>query len=116
MKRGQVWLVDLEPGRGAEATKTRPCVIVSNDGNNAAVVRAGDGVVTVAPVTSNVARVWPFQVLIPADVSPLLRDSKVQAEQVRAVAAARMVRQLGTLGAPAMRKIDDALRLHLSLG
>lgn len=116
MRRGQVWLVDLEPVRGSEASKVRPCVIVSNDGSNAAAARAGEGVVTVAPVTSNVASVWPFQVLVAAADSPLDRDSKIQAEQVRAIAPGRMVRQLGTLGSATMRQLDDALRLHLSLG
>jgi mRNA interferase MazF len=116
MRRGQVWLVNLEPVRGSEAAKTRPCVVVSNDGGNAAAVRTGEGVVTVAPLTSNVARVWPFQVFVPAATSPLERDSKVQAEQVRAVSPDRMVRRLGTMSSGTMREVDDALRLHLSLG
>ncbi len=115
MRRGQVWLVDLDPARAGEANKARPCVIVSNDGSNAAVARSGEGVVTVAPITGNTARVWPFQVFLPADASPLDRDSKVQAEQVRAVAGARFVRVLGALSEPLMAKVDDALRLHLSL-
>lgn len=69
-----------------------------------------------APITGNTARVWPFQVFLPVGDSPLDRDSTVQAEQVRAVAAARFVRSLGSLGEPVMAKVDDALRLHLFLG
>ena len=34
MRRGDVRFVDFEPVRGAEANKTRPAVIVSNDGAN----------------------------------------------------------------------------------
>ena len=51
MRRGEIRLVDLEPGRGSEADKTRPAVIVSNDGANAAAARSGRGVLTVVPVT-----------------------------------------------------------------
>jgi len=91
-------------------------VIVSNDGSNAAVTRAQLGVITVAPITSNVARVWPFQVLLPEDQSPLDRASKVQVEQVRALAFDRFVSPLGVVGPRLMAKVDDALRLHLSLG
>jgi mRNA interferase MazF len=32
MRRGEICLVDLAPTRGAEANKSRPAVIMSNDG------------------------------------------------------------------------------------
>ena len=66
MRRGEIRLVDLEPVRGSEAGKRRPAVVVSHDRANAAAARLGRGVVTVVPVTSNVARIFPFQVLLPA--------------------------------------------------
>ena len=71
MQRGEIRLVDLEPVRGAEADKQRPAVIVSNDGANNTAQRLGRGVVTVVPVTSNVERVYPFQVLLPAGATGL---------------------------------------------
>ena len=67
MQRGEIRLVDLEPVRGNEANKRRPAVLVSNDRANTTAARLGRGVVTVVPVTSNVARVFPFQSLLPAD-------------------------------------------------
>ena len=57
MLRGEIRLVDLEPARAGEADKRRPAVIVSNDNANATAARLGRGVVTVVPVTSNLARV-----------------------------------------------------------
>jgi len=66
-------------------------------------------------MTSNVRRVYPFQVFIPAHESGLERDSKVQAEQVRSVSIERVSRALGSVPAPLMLRVDDALRLHLSL-
>jgi mRNA-degrading endonuclease toxin of MazEF toxin-antitoxin module len=35
MRRGEIVTVTFDPGRGAEASKTRPAVIVSNDAANA---------------------------------------------------------------------------------
>jgi len=64
MHRGEIRLVDLDPVRGSEADKRRPAVIVSNDSANATATRLGRGVLTVVPVTSNVSRVLPFQVLL----------------------------------------------------
>jgi mRNA interferase MazF len=64
MQRGDVRLIDLDPAQGSEASKRRPAVVVSNDRANPTAERLGRGVVTVVPMTSNIARVFPFQVLL----------------------------------------------------
>jgi mRNA interferase MazF len=115
MQRGEVRLADLDPARGSEADKRRPAVIVSNDRANATAARLGRGVVTVVPVTSNVLRVFPFQVLLLADQTGLRVDSKAQCEQVRSVSVQRLGPVLGLLPTPVMGQLDDALRLHLDL-
>ena len=115
MLRGEIRLVDLEPIRGSEAGKRRPAVVVSNDRANATAARLGRGVVTVVPVTSNTARTFPFQTLLPAAETGLRVDSKAQAEQVRAVAVERVGPVLGRVPAGTMTALDDALRLHLQL-
>jgi mRNA interferase MazF len=115
MRRGEICLVDLASARGSEADKQRPAVIVSNDGANATATRLGRGVVTVVPVTSNVERVYPFQVLLEAGATGLTRNSKAQAEQVRSVAVERIGRSVGFVPAQIMAQLDEALRLHLAL-
>jgi len=115
MRRGEIRLVDLAPSRGSEASKRRPAVIVSNDGANIAAERLGRGVVTVVPVTSNVERVYPFQVLLTTAITGLPRDSKAQAEQVRSVAVERVGPRVGMMSPALMDRLDDALRLHVSL-
>jgi mRNA interferase MazF len=115
MRRGEIRLVDLAPALGTEANKRRPAVIVSNDGANTTAARLGRGVVTVVPVTSNVARVFPFQVFLPSLRTGLERDSKAQAEQVRSVAVERIGKRVGVIPPPLMVQISEALRLHLAL-
>jgi len=115
MRRGEIRVVDVEPVRGAEASKSRPAVIVSSDGANATATRLGRGVVTVVPVTSNVERIYPFQVLLQAATTGLPRDSKAQAEQVRSVAVERIGTRVGAVPPALMAQLDEALRLHLSL-
>jgi mRNA interferase MazF len=115
MRRGEIRLVDLEPVKGAEANKRRPAVIVGNDGANSTAARLGHGVITVVPVSSSVARVYPFQVLLQAADTGLARDSKAQAEQVRAVAVERVGTRVGAVPAIVMADLDEALRLHLAL-
>jgi mRNA interferase MazF len=115
MRRGDIHSVDLDPARGSEANKRRPAVVVSNDAANATAGRLGRGVITVVPVTSNVERVYPFQVLLPAAQTGLDRDSKAQAEQVRSMSVERVGEQLGVVPNAIMLDIDEALRLHLGL-
>jgi mRNA interferase MazF len=115
MRRGEIRVVDLDPTRGAEADKRRPAVIVSNDGANTTAERLGRGVITVVPVTSNIERIYPFQVLLEAASTGLSRDSKAQAEQVRSIAVERVGDRLGSLSPDLLASLDDALRLHLGL-
>ena len=107
MQRGDVYLIDLGPAR--------PAVLVSNNAANRMATRSGRGVVTVVPVTSNTARIHPFQVAIAAGEGGLAADSKAQAEQVRSVDFGRLRQRLGALRAPTLRRLDDALRIHLGL-
>lgn len=115
MRRGEIRWVDLDPARGVESNKRRPGVIVSNDGANTTASRLGRGVVTIVPVTANVERIYPFQVLLTAQTSGLDRDSKAQAEQVRSVAVERVGDRIGVLAGAELAELDEALRIHLAL-
>jgi mRNA interferase MazF len=115
MRRGEIFSVSFDPARGSEAAKTRPAVVVSNDAANATATRLGRGVITVVPVTSNITRIYPFQVLLPARQTGMRHDSKAQAEQIRSVAVERVGGRLGQLPAALITELDRALRVHLSL-
>ena len=61
IKRGFVYLVNLNPTIGAEINKVRPAVVVSNDINNQYAET-----VTIVPITSSrIDKVYPFEVYIP---------------------------------------------------
>lgn len=115
MRRGDIHLVSFDPAIGSESNKVRPAVVVSNDAANRAAVRLDRGVVTVVPITSNIERIYPFQVLLAAADCGLVVDSKAQAEQVRAVAVQRIRARIGALPPAVLRRVDEALRTHLVL-
>lgn len=115
MRRGDVVWVDPDPTLGHAASKRRPAVVASNDGANRAANSRGRGVVTVVPLTSNTATVYPFQVLVPAKSAGLPKASKAQAEQIRSVSVERIGDVAGHLPAELMQELDDAIRLHLDL-
>ena len=111
MQRVDVYYANLDPGQGPEAQKTRPVVIVSNNAANAA-----SSLVTVLPVESNVAHIYPFKVKLPAKDTGSGKDSKAMAQQVRTLGKGRLgLQAAGQLSAPLMVKVDAALRLHLAL-
>lgn len=116
MKRGAIYYADLDPARTSETNKRRPVVIVSNNSMNRTVSNLGEGVITVVPLTSNVRRVYDFQVFLPALATGLPQDSKAQAEQVRSISVERLGQEaVGQLPTDLLDKLGAALRLHLDL-
>ncbi len=111
MRRGDIYFLNLDPTIGKEIKKTRPVVIVSNNANNKV-----SETITVVPITSNTKKVYPFEVLLKQNESSLPKDSKAQCQQIRTVSIERVNgRKTGSLDEELMEKINDALRLHLSL-
>lgn len=115
MRRGEIRLVDFESVRGSETSKIRPAIIVSNDAANMTAARLGRGVITVIPVTSNVRKVYEFQVFLPASETGLARDSKAQAEQIRAVTPDQLGRIIGVIPLSLQAVLDTAIRIHLNV-
>jgi mRNA interferase MazF len=115
MRRGDIHLVDFESALGSEADKRRPAVIVSSDASNVHVARLGRGLVTVIPLTSNITRTYPFQVVLPAARTGLPVDSKAQAEQMRAVSVERVGVRVGLVPFSLLTRVDEAIRIHLDL-
>ena len=119
MRRGEVYDVQLDPVVEGEPARLRPCIVVSNEGVNAAVTRRARGVLTFVPLTSNVATVHEFQVAVddPEDLAlmGLETASKIQSEQVRALGHSRIGRYRGVAPAWIMHQVDEALRFPLTL-
>jgi mRNA interferase MazF len=110
IKRGYIYLVDLNPVKGAETGKVRPAVVVSNDINN----EYAD-TVTIVPITSNVSKIYPFEVFIPEGIGGLTKNSKAKANQIRTIDKSRIKKELGELPKDIMKKLEEAIKIHLDL-
>ena len=110
IKRGDIFLVNFDPTVGAEAKKTRPAVVVSNDINN-----AHSPIISISPVTSNVTRIFSFEVEIPSKTAGLRIRSKIMVNETRAVDKVRLVKKLGHIPPAIMTQVNRALKLHYSL-
>lgn len=101
-KRGEIWLVDLNPTRGQEMQKTRPAVVISSDVFNPIPLRIA------IPITSWQAKFSDrlFMVRIEAtEENGLDRDSAGNVLQVRSIATERFVRCLGQVSLQILREL-----------
>lgn len=98
--RFDVFLVDLDPTRGAEIRKARPCVVVSPDEANAAI-----RTVVVAPMTTGA---HPYPTRIPVHFEGV--SGHVVVDQLRTVDKARLLKRLGALKPAEQDEVLQALQ------
>lgn len=112
-RRGDIVLVDLEPVRGSEQGKVRPCIIIQND-----IANKFSPVTNIIPVTDvkNVRKWYPCLVNLKKDESGLEKDSVAQCNQIRTIDAdRRIIKQIGHIRVEKMKEIDRALKIQLAL-
>ena len=101
-KRGEIYLVDFEPARGAEIKKTRPALVIQND-----VANRYSPITIIAAITSHFdARLYPTEVLVKKREGGLTADSVVLLNRIRSVDKARLVKRLGTVKPETMDKVE----------
>ena len=112
MRRGEVWLINLDPTLGAEIRKTRPAVVVNADAVGLLPLRV------VVPITEWKDRygVAPWMVRLgPSSSNGLKKISCADAFQVRSLSGERFVRQLGQLTQSDLARITTALAVVLKI-
>ncbi len=112
MRRGEVWLINLDPSIGAEIKKTRPAVIVNDDSVGVLPLKI------IVPITEWKERynVAPWMIRIePTIENGLDKVSAADAFQVRSIDQTRMVRRLGILSELYLQNVTKALALVLSI-
>jgi len=87
VKRGEVYWVELDPTRGSEIRKTRPCLIISPDDMNAALPR-----ILVVPITSKGQ---------PMGCRPVIqfkgRKARILLDQIRCIDKVRLGKKMGEI-------------------
>lgn len=100
MKRGEIWLVNLDPTIGSEIRKTRPCVVVSP-----AEMHDHLRTVMVAPMTTK-SRAAPFRI----GLTHGGRKGLILLDQLRAVDKARLAKRLGAVSAKTLTSTLSTLQ------
>jgi len=98
-RRDEVWLVALDPSKGSEIRKTRPCLLVSPDEMNEFLQT-----VLVAPMTSTL-RNYPMRVAL----TFRNKTGQVALDQTRAVDRQRLVRKMGVVSEKTAHEVSRVL-------
>ncbi len=111
IKRGEIWLVNLDPTVGYEIKKSRPSIIIQNDVGN-----EYSPITIIAPVTSkNLENIYPIEVLLLRKNSGLEKNSKILLNQIRAIDKKRLIKRIGKIDNETLSKLDEALKISLGL-
>ncbi len=106
LKRGDVYWVNLDPTRGSEIRKTRPCVLVG-----ATPINKARRTVIVIPLSSSGVPRPPLTV----PVNCLGKQALAVCDQIRAIDKTRLVKRAESLGKEDLAELDKGLRQVLSL-
>ena len=105
-RRGDIYWVNFDPTVGGETKKRRPALVVSNDIGNEM-----SSVIMVAPITSKVKAVYPFEVKISLGGKP----GKIMLNQCRAVDKSRLDKKISAIDKEMMSSVEDALKVVFGL-
>ncbi len=107
VERGDVYWVELDPIRGAEMAKTRPCFVLS-----ATEINQHRKTVVVIPLTTTPSPATPpLLIAVPSTGA----TSKARIEHIRTVDKSRLQRKLGKLSSQDLHTVEEALRRVLRL-
>lgn len=108
-KRGDIWLVSLDPTQGSEVKKTRPCLVLSRDEFNKKA-----GTVTIIPITSGPSRYTMWEVDLDKK-SGLVESSHIVIPQIRVAAKERLKKYLGKITGEKLGEVEDKLLFYLGI-
>ena len=111
IKRGEIYLANLEPIKGSEQGGIRPVLIIQNDISNKA-----SPVIIIAAITSKLfEKDFPTNVKITKGESGLDKDSTILLNQLRTIDKLRLIKRIGVLDNFTMNQVDLAIKISLGL-
>lgn len=108
-RRGEVWLVNFNPGRGSEQKGIRPALVIQNDTGNTYAAT------TIVAALTTTIKEFPVTVVLPAGDGGLKQKSMINLAQILTIDRRRLQKRLGSLGEPTMQRVDEAIRVSLDV-
>lgn len=110
IKRGEIYLANLDCSVGSEQSGIRPVLVIQNDIGN-----KYSPTIIVLAITSKSKKNIPTHVKIDSNFEGIKKDSIVLVEQVRTIDKSRLIKRIGKLDFDKMNEIKEALKLSLNI-
>ncbi len=111
VKKGDIFLANLEPVQGSEQGGIRPVLIIQNNLSN-----KYSPVTIIAAITSKIyEKEFPTNVFLSKKDSNLDKDSTILLNQIRTIDKKRLIKKIGFLDSYLLKKMDRALSISLEL-
>ena len=111
IKKGEIFLANLEPVMGSKQGGVRPVLIIQNNISN-----KYSPVTIIAAITSKIfEKEFSTNVFISKEDSRLEKDSTILLNQIRTIDNTRLIRRISSLDNFIMNQVDRSLKISLSL-
>jgi mRNA interferase MazF len=110
VKRGEIYWVDWNDGKGSEQSGIRPALIIQNDIGNDTSPNT-----IIASITTAPKKPYPFLVKITARESGLAKNSAVDLASIMTISKTRLGDKCGKLNTQKMNEVDIAIKVSLGL-
>jgi mRNA interferase MazF len=107
IRRGDIFWVNFDPSKATEIQKTRPALICSHD-----ILNENSTRVIVAPITSNVKKIYTFEYEVKEHSS---LKGKIMFDQIRSIDKSRLGKKEGSLSFKELNEIESILRFVLGI-
>ncbi len=110
IKRGDIYLANLNPYKGSEQGGKRPVIIIQNDVGN-----RHSPTVIITAISSRFFKKRSLPTHVPIDNAELEKNSIALLEQIRTIDKSRLIRKIGRITDKNMEEIEQALHVSLAL-
>jgi len=110
IKRGEIYWVDWNPGRGSEQKGLRPALVIQNDIGN-----KYSPTVIIAALTTAMEKSYPFMVKVTAGESGLPKDSTINLAVIMTIDKTRLTGKCGELSEAKTAEVNKAIKASLGI-
>lgn len=110
IKRGEIWIVNLEPSLHREMHKKRPALVISRD-----IVHEKTYCVIVIPISSQVPKIIGPEMVLVGKKEKLEKKSVILPIFIRSVDQKRLIEKIGSLTKAKLLEVEESLKLVLQL-
>lgn len=110
IKRGQLWLIDLEPASHRELHKKRPALIISDNS-----IQETTPYVIIIPTSSQVPKTIGVEMVLIGKKEGLNRSSVLLPLFIRSIDQERLVKKIGKVSNEILAQVEEAVQIVLGI-